>query len=270
MSGSGNDFVFFDARPAGAPSDVTAAAVAAVCARGTGVGADGLVVFDQPSPGRVRITYYNGDGSRAALCGNATLCAASLARHLGAVAPNVPFRIETDAGELDAIAPADEDPSFELAPVQSVRPDLVDAPAGEGQAAEQRLGYAVAGVPHVVVLVADVDAVALAARSPVLRRPTVDRPGGANVNYVSRADSGAWRMRTFERGVEGETLACGTGAVACAALLHAWGEAAAEVSLLTRSGRPLRVSLPPPGVRGPRLSGEGRLVFTGKLVTLGP
>jgi diaminopimelate epimerase len=77
--------------------------VAAVCARGAGVGADGLVVLDAPGVDRVRIAYYNSDGSRAALCGNATLCSASLAVHLGAAALDRPFMIETDAGALRAL-----------------------------------------------------------------------------------------------------------------------------------------------------------------------
>ena len=85
------------------------------------------------------------------------------------------------------------------------------------------------------------------------------------MHYVSPAPDGSWVMRTFERGVEDETLACGTGAAACATLLRAWGEAGDTVELRTRSGRPLRVDLAHREHRGPTLAGEGRLVYVGTL-----
>lgn len=264
MTGSGNDFVFLDARATGAPTEVAAERVATLCARGTGVGADGLVILDQPSPGGVRIVYWNSDGSRAALCGNATLCTASLAVHLGAVRAGDDFAIETDAGRLNARVTPSVGPSFELAPVLELIPDTADERVATGPDAESRIGYAVAGVPHLVIRVDDVRAVDLANRSPRLRAPRPARPDGANVNYVSSAVDGGWHMRTFERGVEAETLACGTGAVACAALLQAWGDAGPAVRIHTRSGRPLTVTLRGTENR-PTLSGEGRLVFVGSL-----
>lgn len=265
MSGSGNDFVFFDARAAGTPGAVPPDRVAAICARGTGVGADGLVLLDQPGPGQVRIAYFNSDGSRAALCGNATLCTASLAVYLDAVAPDADFVIVTDAGALRARVSPDGAPSFELDPVRELRLETADALAGCGGAAESRIGYAVVGVPHLVVRVPDVHSVDLLARAPGLRRPTPDRPYGANVNFVSPGPDRTWAMRTYERGVEAETLACGTGAVACATVLRSWGETGGEVLLLTGSGQQLTVAQGNPGAVGPVLAGEGRLVFTGTL-----
>jgi diaminopimelate epimerase len=263
LTGSGNDFVFFDSR-AGMPAlAADASAVAALCARGTGVGADGVVFLDAPAAGLVRIAYLNSDGSRAALCGNATLCAARLAVHLGLFAEGETFRIGTDSGDLRACVRPGEDPAFELAAVGGVRADLEEAP--DGSAGEERLGFAVAGVPHVVVRVADVERIDLRRRGAELRRPTGDRPEGANVNFVSPAAGGAFRMRTFERGVEGETLACGTGAVATAAVLRAWGVPGDSVRLLTRSGQPVVVTHPAGGT-GPTLAGEGRLVFEGRLL----
>ena len=152
-------------------------------------------------------------------------------------------------------------PEVELEPVRDVRPDarLVAEPG------ERRIGYAVAGVPHLVVLCDDAASVDLARRGTALRW---DRslPGGANVNFLSRAADGRWRMRTFERGVEGETLACGSGAVSCAVLLAEWGEAGKEVRLVASSGLELGVRLRRGGgAPVPTLAGEGRVVFRGTL-----
>lgn len=264
MSGSGNDFVFFDVRGAPGLATMDAGLISALCARGTGIGADGVVFLDQPAPGRMSMMYLNSDGSRASLCGNATLCTAQLAVHLGAEAPRQPFLIHTDDGGLRAWVDAASRPSFELRPVRSLALDAPEISQDLDSSTERRVGYANTGVPHLVVQVDDIDAVDLARRGPVLRRPTAARPEGANVNFVSASGSGRWRMRTFERGVEGETLACGTGAVACAAVLRAWAEASDAVHLVTRSGRVQTVQLAS-GDRGPVLSGEGRLVFEGDL-----
>jgi diaminopimelate epimerase len=262
LCGSGNDFVFFDARREPAGEWAAADSIARLCTRGTGVGADG-VVFLEPSPSAaVRMAYYNSDGSRASLCGNATLCTTRLAVVLGA-ADRAGFLIETDAGLIRARL-AGDDPEIELQPVRTL---ATDAEGIRPVADEQRIGFALAGVPHLVVLVRDADAVALVERGRTLRHDST-LESGANVNFVSPTAEG-WRMRTYERGVEGETLACGTGAVACAAVLSAWGESGVETMLWTSSGRPLRVRAPESADRGPRLVGEGRIVFQGTLGDLG-
>ena len=109
------------------------------------------------------------------------------------------------------------------------------------------------------------DEVAVADRGPSLRRDQALGDGGANVNWMSPRGDGSWNMRTFERGVEGETLACGTGAVACALTLGALGESSSPARLWTRSGLPLEVSFGSSGhiVTSILLRGEGRLVFRG-------
>jgi diaminopimelate epimerase len=155
-------------------------------------------------------------------------------------------------------------PEFDVAAVERV---TADAPP-ELVAGEQRLGYAVVGVPHVVVAVADPLAVDLVGRGRGLRlHPWTGAPG-ANVNFVGPDARGGWVMRTYERGVEGETLACGTGAVASAVLLVAWGHAlAGGVRIWTRSGEPLDVAVRQEGEGWhAALRGEGRLVFRGELV----
>ena len=262
LCGSGNDFVFFDARQEPAGELALPAAITRICARATGVGADGVVFLETSDVAAVRMAYYNSDGSRAALCGNATLCTTRLSVALGAADP-AGFVIETDAGLIHADLLGDH-PGIELQPVRMVAPDAADiAVCGT----ERRIGFALAGVPHLVVEVPDAESVDLVGRGRTLRHDgTLE--AGANVNFVSRAPNG-WRMRTFERGVEGETLACGTGAVACAAVLSAWGESGSETVLLTSSGLPLRVRAPGGEGRGPHLAGEGRIVFQGTLGDLG-
>ena len=201
--------------------------------------------------------YHNSDGSRASMCGNAALCSTRLAVELGAADP-AGFAFLSDAGLIGARI-RDGRPQIDLAPVVGLRPDAELGRTG----GERRIGYARAGVPHLVVEVADVEAVDLAARGRALRfDPSL--ADGANVNFVAPANGG-WRMRTYERGVEGETLACGTGAVACAAVLSAWGAAGDAVTILTSSGRPLVVGLPRDVAGRPSLAGEGRIVFRGEL-----
>ncbi len=265
MSGSGNDFVCFDARSDGLATRREAAAIVRLCDRRQGVGADGVVFLERGSVGSsFRMVYYNSDGSQASMCGNAALCSTRLAVELGAAPPNG-FVFDADAGPVRARL-RDGQPEVELAPVRQITPDVDAIPRAVG---EERLGFAVAGVPHLVVLCADAGAVPLTARGAALRHDASLGAPGANANFVSRDSRGGWRMRTFERGVEGETLACGTGAVASAALLQKWGLASAggSVELATASGLPLGVRLrsAADGSLVPSLSGEGRIVFEGDL-----
>jgi diaminopimelate epimerase len=265
MTGSGNDFVMVDGRVS-APGDWTAADMRAACSRGTGVGADGIVFLLAGSgPGTARMVYFNADGSHAAMCGNAALCSTRLAAHLG-FAPAQGMRLETDAGPYESRCAADPDQAeLHLAPVPA--PQAV--PGIEPGPGEQRIALGVVGVPHLVVVVEDVDLVDLVARGRALRRHPALGPEGANVNFISPGTApGEWRMRTYERGVEGETLACGTGAVAAACALSEWSLARLPVVILTHSGRRLDVRALRTAERrydDVWLAGEARMVFRGVL-----
>lgn len=260
MSGSGNDFVFVDCRQEPPGELESTARITQLCARGPGVGADGVVFILPASPGSAyRMRYFNADGSLGALCGNATLCSVRLAVELG-FAPPGGFELETDAGTLSARI-RDGLPEIDLEAVTDVQPAYTPIQkSGE----ESALGFALAGVPHVVVTCPDVEAADVLGRGAELRsHPSLAH--GANVDFLSHCGSD-WSMRTYERGVEGETLACGTGAVASAILLKEWGRIGDRVSLKTRSGRALNVSLERRNEAWyPSLQGEGRLVFEGRL-----
>lgn len=266
MTGSGNDFVMLDARVS-PPSDWTPQDMQAICARGTGIGADGVVFVGPGSKaGAARMIYYNADGSHAAMCGNAALCSTTLAAHLGIAAASG-MELETDAGTYRSRAAAAGRAELHLAPVDppAAVPGLNLIP-GERQAALARVG-----VPHLVVVVDDVDAVALIDRGHALRFDPALAPEGANINFISshgpaRDGRHIWRMRTYERGVEGETLACGTGAVAAACAIEEWGLGRLPVDIQSRSGRLLTIRATK-GSNGRYedvwLVGEGRMVFRG-------
>lgn len=264
MSGSGNDFVFVDGRHSSI-QDWTPAQIAALCARGTGVGADGLVFVGPGSgPGAVRMVYYNSDGSHAAMCGNAALCSTQLAAHLGIAGKSM--RLETDAGVYESrVNGAQDRAELHLAPVPE--PKEVPKLGILAEAGERRAALGVVGVPHLVVLVDDVETIDLMGRGKALRGDKALGPAGANVNFISPGDGGRWKMRTYERGVEAETLACGTGAVTAACALSGWGLATLPVVFLTRSGRELKISAKRTGAQYDDvwLDGEARMVFRGVL-----
>lgn len=269
MSGSGNDFIVVDARRESPGRLADPEVVQRLCARGTGVGADGIVFLEPSTVAAVKLVYLNSDGSRADFCGNATLCTTRLAAELGLensgpATNGADLRIETDAG-IVAARLRDGLPEIDLQPVLEVRPNV---PEIGTQAGESCIGFALVGVPHLVIRCDDVSTVDVVGRGRPLRRHAA-MTQGANANFVSAASDGRWRVRTYERGVEAETLACGSGAVATAILLTAWGEVSGPVELDTSSGRLLRVRLERAGASWrPSLAGEGRVVYKGQLAEI--
>lgn len=265
MSGSGNDFVFFDNRSAQHNDLASAQAIGAICDRRRGVGGDGVVFLDAHARLSFGMRYYNRDGSLAEMCGNAALCSARLAKELGMVGDR-DFTFETTSGPVTARF-VEGTPEVDMVPVTELQPEF----ATPHVAGELRIGFARVGVPHLVIVCEDVERVDVLARGRQLRRLPELRDG-ANANFISRIGAdGPWALRTYERGVEDETLACGTGTVATAALLTAWGLASGGVGLRTRSGLALFATGGGPG-KAPVLRGEGRIVFQGQLddLTLAP
>jgi diaminopimelate epimerase len=267
MTGSGNDFVVLDGRHTGI-GDWPAERIRAICDRRHGVGADGFVILaPEPEPGAVRMHFFNADGSRAPMCGNASLCSTRLAFRSG-MAP-AEMVLVTDAGRLPSrsLPGAGERAEIHLADFAALRP-VPEVALLPGEVSVW-LG-APGGPPHAVVVVADVETVDVLARGRELRHHPAFAPGGANINFVSPPtprSGGRWPMRTYERGVEGETLACGTGAVGCAVVLAELGRLAPPAELLSRGGYPLSIQFKRSGatISDAWLAGEGRLAFRGVL-----
>lgn len=265
MTGSGNDFVFLDGRET-RQADWPPERIAAVCHRRTGVGADGLVILDAEPDGALRMHYFNADGGRAALCGNASLCSTRLGARLGLARPEG-MTLRTDAGELRTRCTGPGHMAELRFPSFPVPPE-VTLDWGPGESGLAWLGDI--GVPHLIVLVEDVMAVDVAGRGRALRYAPAFAPAGTNVNFVGvrRGPEGPeWRIRTYERGIEGETMACGTGTICAAFALASRGKADLPVRMTTASGFVLAVAGQIEGGRCEEvwLCGEGRLVFTGEL-----
>lgn len=271
LTGSGNDFVFFDARNGYDPELEKPAIIDGICDRRTGVGADGIVLFEPPENAKelYSIRYFNRDGTLAEFCGNAALCSVRLADILGVIAiPGEPFNFHSSSGMISgsirSFGAASDDPKVSM-PQPLETNGSCDIALGNG---EQRVGFTRVGVPHMVVVVSDLEAVPLVTRGRELRMHPSLR-SGANVNFVQQLAPGRWAMRTYERGVEAETLACGSGAVAVARMLTEWQlePVGDTVAVLARGGRELGVFWTRLGTAlQPWLSGEGRLVYSGTLV----
>ncbi len=260
MTGSGNDFVFVDGRvnpAAGWDRDQ----IAELCDRRTGIGADGFAVVEPGSgPGRVGFHFFNSDGSPAPMCGNAALCATRVARWLELVGSDQMI-LETGAGDVHTctIDGAGERSQLRM----DLAPELKPLPISLQQG-ERSITFTTIGVPHVVVVVDDVMSVNVADRGRELRRHAAVGPDGSNVNFVSQISAGTWSMRTYERGVEAETYACGTGAAACATVLVQLDKVTLPWEVTTASGCTLTISGEVSSsniLSTPCITGEGRMVY---------
>lgn len=221
MHGAGNDFVVADNRDRLIGEAEKPRLARRVCRRKIGIGADGLILIEDSGPDEDAdyvMRYFNADGSEGELCGNGTRCAAVFAREIGA--GGISQRIATPAGLMRAeiLAGSSEAATVRVAmakpsPVRRLR--LSDLPGGETE-----LFALEVGVPHAIEVVPDVSVVDVDRRGAAIRRHAAF-PAGANANFIALDEgSGEIRLRTFERGVEAESLACGTGATAAVTVAH--------------------------------------------------
>lgn len=238
MAGAGNDFVVLDHDKS---LDYTKLAPK-ICARQTGVGADGILVFDKSTSTDYKMRIINADGSEAEMCGNGARCMAAYI-----VSKSLPkkklFGMETLAGTILAEAEG-EIAKVRLSDPRDYRPGIPLTVAGK----KLQVDYIDTGVPHVVVFVEKLREIDVNALGAIIRNHGQFKPRGTNVNFVEMVREGHVEVRTFERGVEGETLACGTGSVASAIIsfLHANPKVKervdASMKVLTKSTELLEVS----------------------------
>ncbi|HVR28779.1 MAG TPA: diaminopimelate epimerase [Thermoanaerobaculia bacterium] len=256
LSGCGNDFIAL-VEPAAPP---TAPEIRAWCRRGLSLGADGVFALSRIEAG-VEMRYWNSDGGPAALCLNGTRCAALLALHLGFCRERVTVR--TGAGDLAARRLDDGTMAVEAPPPSAAGEITLRTADGEFQ------GWRVSvGVPHFVCFRdTTVEEVPLERWAPPLRRHRELGPEGANVDFVSVLSRRRLSIRSFERGIEGETLACGTGVLAAAAAGVAAGLVELPLRAHTRGGFPLDVlgAAAGGGIERWELAGDARLIAEGRL-----
>lgn len=241
MNGAGNDFVMIDNQSD--DLDLTAAQIRWLCDRRRGIGADGVIVVEPEASADFRMRYYNADGGEAEMCGNGARCVALFARDLGLGSQDngvLSLHFLTSPGPMEArvreggIAISMTDATgFE----SNISLDI--APDGE------IVHFVNSGVPHTVLPVPEVDSMPaeeLIRRGRAVRYHDRFSPDGCNANFVTVARDGRVHIRTYERGVEDETLACGTGSVASAVVLAHLGQVSSPVVLLTRGGEELTVA----------------------------
>jgi diaminopimelate epimerase len=263
--GAGNDFVVADGQGTRAPAD-WAAWTRAACDRRRGVGADGLLVLEPDPDLDFRMHYRNADGGVAEMCGNGGRVLAAFAAERGrGQGGRVRFRSAwgVHVAQVERRGPALYHVALSLPDVPAAAPLEVPTPWGPARALR-----VTCGVPHLVLRVGEgpapaLEAVDVAGWGPALRRLPELGPAGANVDFVAVGADGTLHLRTYERGVEAETLACGTGATATAVAASRLGWGGPPWRVRARSGDRLEVAFVPVGdlCTGVELRGPAARVF---------
>lgn len=253
--GAGNDFVLLDTRAH--DPHLTTEEVRALCDRRFGIGADGLMTLENdPAGSDFYMRYYNADGGESTMCGNGGRCIARFADHLG-IGGRVK-RFNSSDGFHEATLLDDGQIRLQMIDVSEVRP----LPDGHSW-------FVFTGSPHYVEFVEDVDSVDVAVRGSEIRhRADFAAGGGTNVNFVQVTGEGHLRVRTFERGVEAETLACGTGVTASALTAHSVLQPGCTTFAIQAQGGNLSVTFTPTPAQGFQqifLTGPAERVFTGEI-----
>jgi diaminopimelate epimerase len=235
MHGAGNDFVLVSALE----EDIILSRqqIARLCDRRFGVGADGLMILRKSSQAGadVRMSYYNSDGGEAEMCGNGARCFARFAkRELDWNKPRI--TIQTGAGLVAAEYEGELVRLMMTPPRDWLAPFLIQA-LGENFS----VAFVNTGVPHAVMQVNDLEKLDVRSLGSAIRHHSEFAPSGTNANFFAFAADGAILLRTYERGVEDETLACGTGVVATALVAHRYYGGTMPASIRVRGGDYLRV-----------------------------
>ncbi|MCE5283952.1 MAG: diaminopimelate epimerase [Deltaproteobacteria bacterium] len=260
MSGSGNDFIIIDNRDGSLGVRDVVAFVRKVCQRKVSVGADGLFLIEKSDRVDFKWRFFNADGSQAAMCGNGGRCVARFAFLNGIAGERMSF--ETGAGIIDAEVKGDVVKIRLTDPHSLVLDERLRI--GNLELIVHRLDT---GVPHVVHFLHDLEGFDVVDTGRAIRYHEAYRPAGTNANFVAVLDANTLQVRTYERGVEDETLACGTGSVAAALIAARKGLVSAPVEVVVRSGERLRIyfEATEKGFEKVYLEGKAKVVYQGKL-----
>ena len=260
MSGSGNDFILVDNRTGTVDGENLGPFVASICRRKLSVGADGVILIEASERADFKWRFFNADGGEAEMCGNGGRCAARLAYLTGIAGPNLSF--ETESGVIRAEVTG-ERVKLEM-PTPTI-PEL-DYPL-KIEEETFTASHITVGVPHVVIWVTDLETSPVFNVGRTIRYHESYAPAGTNVNFAEQRDDGTFTLRTYERGVEDETLACGTGSVATALIAATKGMTASPAVLHTRGGEAVKVFFDRSGegFDSVFLEGEARVIYEGKL-----
>ncbi|MCC7300070.1 MAG: diaminopimelate epimerase [Verrucomicrobia bacterium] len=259
MHGAKNDFVLFDDRRGRFPAD-DRAFIAHIAARHSGVGSEGVILIQTSATADFRMRFFNPDGGEVDMCGNGARCVARLAFELGVAGKKM--TIETQAGQLKAQV------------MQKGVRLWMTSPSGWNLNGSLELagrnlmyGFVNTGVPHVVMRTGELSNVDVQEVGSAVRRHRQFAPAGTNVNFMEIAPDGGLCIRTYERGVEAETPACGTGVTACALIAAKNGWVKFPVNVRVASGDTLVVDgmLTDDGARDVTLTGPAEHVFEGTL-----
>ncbi len=260
MQGSGNDFILFDNRSLILPEEKMSTWARKLCPRAFAVGADGMIFLDTTPERDLDFVwhFFNSDGSRAEMCGNGSRCASLLASKIGLAGRTQTFG--TDAGPVKAEVFENGQVKVQLTPAKDLRLDL-SLLLEDGQ--EINIHHVNTGVPHAVVVCERVKKVDIARMGKAIRFHRDFSPKGANVNFIQIIDKNSMFLRTYERGVEDETFACGTGAAASAVVGGALGLLNSPVKVTTSGGEELSIDFSGEDVF---LTGKAIIVYKAELM----
>lgn len=259
MNGAGNDFVMIDNRAGDV--QLSREQIARICDRHRGVGADGVLLIEKAQNGAdFRMRYYNADGGEAEMCGNGARCFARFTHRVANASDKISF--ETPAGVIGAQLQG-ELVRLNMSDPTDLRLNVPLSIDGE----DAIVHYINSGVPHVIVPVARVEMVKVRERGAAIRQHKNFSPKGANVNFLEKRDKRKIAIRTYERGVEDETLACGTGVVASALIFATLEKIDGPIRMLVRGGSELEVDFDKidNSFRNVTLTGPAEFVFEGEI-----
>lgn len=260
MSGAGNDFLVIDNRDAHIPEEIKPEFARIVCERKISVGADGILLVEESDKATLRMRHFNADSTEGEMCGNGARCLARFAHLIGAAPKNM--TIETMSGILEAEVHG-ESATIRLNPVTLKKLHQKIEIDGKNLLIHY-IEEGTPGLPHTVIYRDDLTFEGDIEEEGRKIRYHDFFPRGTNVNFCTVIGEDTILNRTYERGVEHETLACGTGSAAVAAVSHLLGLCGTDVNIEMKGGR-LRVTLSDSDLNSIFLSGDARIVYKGSL-----